>query len=119
MKNLLIAVLLVANLAAFGTPKTSSVPVSVISSKRDIFYFKVDKTFLGAIIEVKNSDGAIILSDTVTSHKAILDFYLENAGTFMIEIRKDGETIGFEYLKSDPLPAWCSDKDRSVTLTTN
>jgi hypothetical protein len=117
MKHLLLAILLVANLATFGTPKTSTVPVSVISNKRDIFYFKVDKTFIGAIIEVRNSEGVTILSDTITSHKAIVDFYLENAGTFTIEIRKDGEAVGFEYQKRDPLPAWCSDKDRSVTLT--
>jgi hypothetical protein len=116
MKHLILSLLLAVSFSTFASYKPSSVPVSVISSKRDIFYFKVDKTFIGAIIEVKNSAGVVVLSQPVNSHKAILDFFLEDAGIYDIAIRKEGKVMEFVYQKNDPLPAWCTDKDRTVTL---
>ncbi|MEO5979886.1 MAG: hypothetical protein ABIS36_13380 [Chryseolinea sp.] len=75
-------------------------PVRVISTKTDIFYFKVDKSFIGAVIEVFSADGALLITDTVSHHKAIIDFYFERAGKYSIKMTKNDREENFTFEKT-------------------
>jgi hypothetical protein len=79
-------------------------PVRVISTKTDIFYFKVDKSFIGAVIEVYSPEDVLIISDTVTHHKAIIDFYLEKPGRYSIKIKKNDREAHFTFEKTNAGP---------------
>lgn len=79
-------------------------PVRIISTKTDIFYFKVDRSFTGAVIEVYSPEGDLIVKDTLTHHRAIIDFYFENPGRYFIKIRKGDREADFTFEKTDAYP---------------
>lgn len=89
-----------------------SPPVTVLSTKSDIFYFKVDKTFLGAVVEVYTQDGEKIFAEIVVNRTAIVDFKLGNPGTYTIRLKKDGKEENFNYIKIDS-----SDRMRVTTAS--
>ena len=94
-------------LALILSPSVASAtesPVRVISTKSDIFYFKVDRAFVGAIIEVYSPEGVLIISDTVTHHKAIIDFYHQKGGRYSIKIKKNDREAHFTFEKADAHP---------------
>lgn len=101
--TLLFAVLFIAGASAFakGNPQQS---VRVLSVKKDIFYFKVSQSFIGGTVEVYGEDGAMIFSEKIYSHKAILDFYFQDAGQYEIIIKKDDSEVSFEYAKFTSKP---------------
>jgi len=90
-------------MATFTFAKDIS-PVHVISTKRDIFYFKTEKEFMDATIEVYNEKGTLVMTDTVKYSKTIIDFYNENPGVFIIKIKKGEVETQFEYLKKTSSP---------------
>ncbi len=79
-------------------------PIKVCSTKLDIFYFKVDKAFIGAVVDVYSPAGDIILSSPIRHHKVIIDFYVEEPGEYIIKITKDGVEEVFTYIKKDRSP---------------
>ncbi|MBL0740246.1 hypothetical protein [Chryseolinea lacunae] len=103
VKVLFLALVMVAamNVANAGDKSTC---VSVLSIKRDIFYFKVANNLTGAAIEVYSSTGELIYNDTITHHKTLIDFYFEQPGTFTIKIIKGSHTESFNYEKTSPSP---------------
>ncbi|MEO7990290.1 MAG: hypothetical protein ABI663_12165 [Chryseolinea sp.] len=97
-RTFLIILILIAVTALHAAAQKSH--VSILSIKRDIFYFKVDKTLMGATLEVFSQQGEMIFSGKVLHHKAIIDFYLENPGTYTIKLKKDDQATEFVYVKS-------------------
>jgi hypothetical protein len=89
--NLTILILLVA-LTAFSKQNPEKNHVSVKTVKREIFYFKVDKQFLGATVNVYNKQGMLIVTEKVARRKNIIDFFDQYAGTYTIVITK-GELV--------------------------
>lgn len=119
MRYLILFALIVISIPSLAS-KRSTVPVSVISSKRDIFYFKVDRTFVGAVINVKDSSGKVVFTDTVMRHKAIVDFFLSTPDTYTIQLIKDSQTMEFIYnKKGDPLPAWSGGNESPISMMQN
>jgi hypothetical protein len=103
MKKLtLILLLLTASAASYARCKNA--PVSVISTKRDVFYFKVNKVLVGSTLEVYSSTGEMIFTAKVCHRKAIVDFYLENAGTYSIKLKKGDKVEEFTYVKESASP---------------
>jgi hypothetical protein len=96
--SILLTGLLIITGSAFAKDKTHS-PIHVISTKSDIFYFKVSKFLIGAQIEVTNDKGEILISDVIKNHKNIVDFYNENPGHFFIRIIKCDVEERLEYTK--------------------
>jgi hypothetical protein len=99
----LLIVLIIAGASAFaktGNPES----VRVLSVKRDIFYFRVSQSFIGGTVEVYGEDGKLIFSDKIIGHKAILDFFFQDAGLYDIRIKKDDREVSFGYTKSTPKP---------------
>ena len=100
--TLLFAALMIAGASTFANSNPES--VRVISVKRDIFYFKVCRSFIGGTIEVYGENGQVICSDKIQNHKSILDFYLLDTGFYKIKIKKDDHEVTFGYTKHTPKP---------------
>jgi hypothetical protein len=69
-------------MGALGDPG----PVKVLSTNRDIFYFKIDKEFLGALLEVFDRDGNKVIEQRLEKRKVLLDFYYDQPGRYSIRI---------------------------------
>ncbi len=105
MKKLVTLLMLII---AFGGAITKNYAkgrnVEVISTKLDVFYFKVSKEFVGATIEVISPTGEVILTEKVMHRKALLDFYMRDPGTYTIWMKKDGVEEKFSYQKTNSSP---------------
>lgn len=77
-------------------------PVSVLAVRNDLFYFKVDKAFIGAVVEVYASSGELIFSDTIRHHKMLIDFYDRKEDDYTIRIRSRCAEVEYLYMKFDP-----------------
>jgi len=101
--TLLFAALVITGAGTFakaGNPQS----VRVLSVKRDIFYFKVHQSFIGGTVEVYGEDGKLIFADKIHNHKAIIDFYFQDAGLYEIRIKKNDREVSFGYSKETPKP---------------
>jgi hypothetical protein len=100
--KLLVGLLLLGTVAFAGKSPDSN--VSVLSIKRDIFYFKVCPSMIGALVEVRGEDGKLIASQEISHKKSIIDFYFEKPGHFTITITKGDKQVNFQYDKTTPSP---------------
>jgi hypothetical protein len=91
--------------------------VSILSKKRDIFYFKLCKYFLGARVEVYDPEGKIIATEEITANKALIDFYFEKPGKYAIKFKKGNEQKDFTYNKLTPPPLTVADVDYHVVIS--
>src|SRR5574339_678540 len=100
------AVLLVvcSAMGALGDPGL----VKVVSTKKDIVYFKVDKYFLnaegptGILLEVFDRYGNKIIEQRLEKRKVVVDFYYDQPGTYQIRISKGPAEQIFYYDKAGP-----------------
>lgn len=104
MKKLTVLTFLLLISASAFSEKAPHSPVRVLSTKSDIFYFKVDKDLIDATIEVYNEKGEKLISDSVKRRKTIIDFYNEEAGHFTIKIVKGNMEEQFDYVKKNVSP---------------
>ena len=88
-------------LIAGHTEARANRPVSVLAVRNDLFYFKVDKLFIGSIVEVYSSTGDLVLTQTVTRHKVLLDFFEKQSGDYTIRIKSKCTEINYLYTKVD------------------
>jgi hypothetical protein len=115
---------------AHGSGDPCKTPVTVLSSKMDTFYFKLCKDHMGALVEVFSGDSVLLISSTIASNKAIIDFYFEKPGKYVIkitpnqgeeEIEGQEETVGkeetFEYVKVTPPPLAVAHIDYHLVIT--
>jgi len=94
------ALLLIAacTMGASGDPG----PVKVISTKREIFYFKVDKGFVGALVEVFDKHGNKVIEQHIEKRKVIVDFFYDQPGKYTIRVSNGTDEQIFVYVKSGP-----------------
>jgi hypothetical protein len=118
MKTLKTLVLLVALITgsqlAQATDKTCSC-IEILSTKRDIFYFKSTADYVGATIEVY-SFGKLIFTDQVVHHKTLVDFYFEKPGVYTIKIVRGSKVEEFTYQKNSPSPYYESETDSHIQI---
>lgn len=76
---------------------TKSESVQVLSTKRYVFYFKVDKKLVGGTAEVLNADQQVVATMTLEHPKNIVDFFYLAPGTYTIKIKKGTEEFSFIY----------------------
>lgn len=69
------------------------------SKYKDLFTLKTDKEFIGAQVEVYNSSGELITSNSLQRRKMIIDFGDAVFGTYTIRIIKGDELQEFTYVK--------------------
>jgi hypothetical protein len=113
--TLLFALVLIVSstFAGYGSGKQS---VEIISTKRDIFYFKVSHEFSGATVEVLTADGSILMTDTVQHTKSLIDFYFEQPGLYTIRMTKGEQQLVFTYEKVSESPFVDVDTKEALTL---
>jgi len=100
MKPIAFLTLTFCLLAGSGLAKAHR-PVSVLAVRNDLFYFKVDKLFIGALVEVYSSTGDLVLTQTVTRHKMLIDFFERQPDTYTIRIKSKCSEINYLYTKVD------------------
>jgi hypothetical protein len=102
--KLILAILIITSATSVFAKRGNPNAVRVLSVKRDIFYFKVCQSFIGGTIEIYGKDGKLAFSNKIVSHKAIVDFYFQEPGTYEIKIKKDDREVSYDYNKSTPKP---------------
>lgn len=96
---------IIALLFSIGTPLFAEVgpdqegQVKVLSTKSDIFYFKVSDQLLGGEIEIKAGDGELLGSQVIEQKRNLIDFYSLEPGTYTVIISKDEVVREFHYEK--------------------
>lgn len=101
MKKVLIALFFLTGLS--GMAATPHEDVEVLSVEREVFYFKVDKAWIGADLEVIRWDGELMGSQTLLKRRALIDFYFLDPGEYVIVLRKGDREKEFQYVRSNPL----------------
>jgi hypothetical protein len=86
--------------------------VHIMSARMDVFYFKLEKEFLGAQLDIYSEDGVTLFSQTIDHRKVLIDFYFENAGKFIIHFEKGNFQEEFNFIKKDP----CVEDDKPTQL---
>jgi cytochrome oxidase Cu insertion factor (SCO1/SenC/PrrC family) len=69
------------------------------SKYKDLFTLKADRELVGAQVEVYNSSGKLITSNSLQKRKMIIDFGDATFGTYTIRIVKGDELKEFKYVK--------------------
>ena len=77
-----------------------------------VFYFKVDKVFLGADLEIYSQDGKKLFTQKVEHRKVLIDFYYEDPAKFIILIKKGDLLEEFQFIKDNP----CLETERPSEL---
>jgi hypothetical protein len=117
MKTVTFITLMLLSATVFANDPKSNHPVRVLSARMSVVYFKVDKDFIGASVEVYSEKGELILSQDVTHRKALIDFYYETPGIYTIKIKKGDREEVFNYIKGDPAPVAPVLASEAISLT--
>jgi len=94
------------------SPTKTPAHVHIVSKRMNVFYFKVDKEFLGADLEIYDMDGKKLFTQKVERRKILIDFYYEDAGKFIIFVKKGDTLEEFQFIKDTP----CLETDRPSEL---
>jgi hypothetical protein len=114
--NLVLCIIFL-NTSGFTSDPCKTAPISVLSRKRDIFYFKVCKEFMGARIEVYSPEGELLATEEITHQKALVDFFFEKPGDYKIVFKKDEEEKIFIYSKLNPEPVVLADVENQIVIS--
>ncbi len=91
--------LFTASVGLFATSVDAS-SVHIISARqKNLFVFKVNKSWQGAKVEVISSNGECISSQRLMKRKMIVNFCDVKQGTYKIKITKDRHTEEFQYIR--------------------
>jgi hypothetical protein len=115
--SIILIVTLLLSISARATDDPCEKAVEILSTKMDIFYFKLCKDYMGAIVEVHTQDSVLLVSKEITGNKALIDFYFEKQGKFLIKIKVQGKEESFEYVKEAPPPLAVAHLDYHVVIT--
>jgi len=96
IKTLLIIFALYAAPSFAAAPKPQEL-VHVLSTKRYVFHFKVDKQMIGGTVSIFDGNHALIMNEAITQSKNIIDFFELAAGYYTIRIQKGDKEVNFEY----------------------
>ena len=97
--NTLVLALVLTTSVSYAGSKPKKESITVLSTKHEVFCFKADKKFLGATIEVYDSNNKMTGKEIVFDRRMIIDFYYLPADTYRIKIMKDNELLEFQFVK--------------------
>ena len=69
----------------------------VLSTRRHTLYFKVDRSFIGGVVEVCDENRNCLESDDLAHTRTLIYFDETPAGHYIVKIRKDDKVIEFQY----------------------
>ena len=91
--------LFTASVGLFATHADANAVHVVSSKQKDLFVFKVSKSWHGAKVEVLASNGEPVNSQRLLKRKMTINFCDVKPGTYRIKITKDHHTEEFQYIK--------------------
>jgi cell division protein YceG involved in septum cleavage len=92
--------LFTASVAVFGTSSSRNSVHIVSSKKKDLFVFKVNKSWQGARVEVLAANGECVSRQRLLKRKMIINFCDMKPGTYKINVTKSGLREEFDYIKN-------------------
>lgn len=98
--NTLILVLVLATSVSYAGSKPKKESITVLSTKHEVFCFKANKEFLGATIEVYDSNNNLTGKEIVFDRKMVIDFYYLPADTYTIKIKRGNELLEYKFVKA-------------------
>ena len=100
---LVIVMLMVLASAVFAAPvkvkKDTSEVTLTPTHYKDLLILKVDKSFMGAVVEVHDSNGKIVATRELHKKKMIVDFFEIPYGSYTICVLKNSQKKEFNYTK--------------------
>lgn len=105
-KMILFSVMVFAFFLALAGESKMKRPVQVVSKRMNVFYFRVDKTFLGAELNVYSEDGTRLFSQTVSERRVLVDFHYKDQGKYVIRLSKGNVYEEFTFIKATPCPPY-------------
>ena len=66
---------------------------------KNLFTLKAEKQFIGAQVEIYNSSGELVTSQSLQKRKMIIDFGDARLGIYTIKIKRGAEHQEFTYIK--------------------
>ena len=67
------------------------------SKNKNLFVFKTEKKFVGALVEVYSSQGELLTSQNLNNRKMIIDFGSVISDTYTIRVVKGNATREYQY----------------------
>src|SRR5688572_12166982 len=72
--------------------------VSILSISKEVFYFKVDATFVGATVEVTDSTGTVFFTVELHSKRNLIDFFYLEQGQYTVHFEHNGVIEDYQLL---------------------
>ena len=91
--------LFTASVAVFGTSAKAALVHVVSSKQKDLFVFKVNKSWQGARVELLAPNGDVISRQRLMNRKKVFNFCDMKPGTYKITVTKNHHTEEFQYIK--------------------
>jgi len=91
--------LFTASVAVFGTSAKAALVHVVSSKQKDLFVFKVNKSWQGARVEVLAVNGECINRQRLMKRKMIINFCDMKSGSYTIKVKKNNRIEEFQFVK--------------------
>jgi hypothetical protein len=92
----LIALLVTISTMSFANSKPCK-EVVILSTKNNVLYFKVDKSFIGGIVEIYDANNNLLEGDTLPDIYTMIYFDEMPAGHYTVKVKKGDKVVEFEY----------------------
>jgi hypothetical protein len=89
-------VLLASVSVSFAKPRPR-LDFKILSTKKHILYFKVNRAFIGGVVEVYDQNKTRIESDELPHTHSMIYFDEAPAGYYTIKIKKNDRLVEFKY----------------------
>jgi hypothetical protein len=99
-KMIVITMVMLAGLQVVA--KAGENPVSILSTSSSMLYLKFDKSMFGGIIEIRNEEDSVVVSEHINSKKMIVDFFERKSGKYFVKIYKGDLVECFSYTILEP-----------------
>jgi len=99
MKKIFIAPVLLLSIAGISQarPKPQRRELTIISNKKRVVYFKVDKSFIGGSVEIYDESKACLEADSLPHTHTMVHFDEMPAGCYTVKVKKGKESTEFNY----------------------
>ncbi|MEM8568237.1 MAG: hypothetical protein AAGF85_17375 [Bacteroidota bacterium] len=102
--------IIVFSTLTFATAENDPQIQLVKSDLKNLFTFKVDRSLLGAKVEMVYSNGDVVTIEKLEKRKMIIDFCDVKLGDYTVKISKDDYTRNFVVSKDAVAGVLCEDK---------
>jgi hypothetical protein len=96
MKTCLTILFLLVASISFSKPRPKQ-DYKVLSTKNQTLYFKVNKLFVGGVVEVYNENEVLMESEDLSNPLTMIYFDEMPVGRYIIKIKKDGKFTEIKY----------------------